>query len=64
MRLFYACAAGDPVNAKSLLETTDAFSQGVVLRDAHHRGRESLAVSFRFLGNHRTTIWLFNIAMV
>jgi len=40
MRLFYACAAGDPVNAKSLLETTDAFSQGVVLRDAHHRGRK------------------------
>lgn len=35
MRLFYACAAGDPVNAKSLLETTD-----VNFRD--HYGRTAL----------------------
>eukprot|EP00435_Cladocopium_sp_Y103_P043332 s2710_g12.t1 len=35
MRLFYACAAGDPVNTKSLLETTD-----VNFRD--HNGRTAL----------------------
>ena len=27
MRLFYSCSAGDPVNTKNLLESTDAWNR-------------------------------------